>query len=84
MTGESVHGILEYHGFRNIRPVITEHGEVFVIQAERNGKRNVFTWHYIWDGLAMVMGDLELKEVVRIVGIDITGLNVTYIDYPDN
>lgn len=84
VTGESVHGVLEYHGFCNIRPVITEHGEVFVIQAERNGKRNFFTWHYIWDRLAMVMGDLGLKEVVRIVGIDFTVLDFSYIAYPDS
>ncbi|KAL0633269.1 hypothetical protein Q9L58_007822 [Maublancomyces gigas] len=83
VPGESVHGVLEYHGFWNIRPVIMDYGDVYIIQAERNGRRRFFTWNYLCDWLAMVKGDLGVTEVVRIVGIDINNLVVEYVPYPE-
>lgn len=60
-----------------------DYGAVYIIQAERNGKRKFFAWKYLSDTLAMVIGDLGLGEVVGIVGRDIYRLELEYVPYPD-
>lgn len=85
VPGESVHGVLENHGFSRIRPIIANHGqELWLIQAEKNGKRKFFIWSYIRDCLQLVKGCLALEALVGVVGLDLQALDVVYVEYPDS
>lgn len=83
VPGESVHGVLEHYGFRNIKPVIMDHGDEYIIAAEKNGKRCYFTWNYLCDKLGMVVGEVGLEAVVSAVGRGVKCLEVVYIAYPE-
>lgn len=60
-----------------------DRGDVFIIQAERNGKRKYFEWNYLCDELRMFLDDLEIAEVVGMVGSEMALARSVYVMYPE-
>lgn len=75
--------MLEHYGFHSIRVVITDLNDMFLIQAERNGKRNYFEWNYLSDRLKMLLDDLDFAVVVGMVGREMARARSVGIPYPE-
>lgn len=76
--------MLEHYGFHHIRVVILGN-EVYIVQAERNGKRNYFQWNYLPEQVLMFLDDMEIEEVVAMAGSDmaLALARFVYVIYPE-